>query len=450
MSSKVLFSRDLFRGRNGFILACIGSAVGMGNIWLFPRRVAAYGAPFLVAYFIFVILIGITGVVGEIAYGRAMKNGTMGAFEKAAVLRSLPKSLGSVMAILPTLTSFAMAIGYSVVVGWAMRYFFGMLNGSVLATDGIENFGNLFGTASSGYNNLVPLVIVLVITFAILIFGISKGIEQSNKVFMPVFFLLFIGIAVYVSTLPGAVEGYKYMFTSSDWSLLASGDVWKYALGQAFFSLSLAGSGTLVYGSYLKDDANVPFCAMSIALFDTLAAFVASLAIIPAVYAAGINFNAEITSGPGLMFIYLPYVFQSMPLGNFIGIIFFLAVLFAGLSSLINLFECPIEALQDKLHLNRKLAVTVILLFGTLVAVNIANIVSQWMDYCSIYLCPIGALLAAIMFFWVCGKDFVIREINKGSETQLGQFIFPLGKFLFCGLTILVLILGSITAGGIG
>ena len=155
--------------------------------------------------------------------------------------------------------------GYSVVVGWAMRYFFGMLNGSVLATDGIENFGNLFGAASSGYNNLIPLVIVLVITFAILIFGVSKGIEQSNKVFMPVFFLLFIGIAVYVSTLPGAVEGYKYMFTSSDWSLLASGDVWKYALGQAFFSLSLAGSGTLVYGSYLKDDANVPFCAMSIA-----------------------------------------------------------------------------------------------------------------------------------------------------------------------------------------
>lgn len=450
MSKKALISRDLFSGRNGFILACIGSAVGMGNIWLFPRRVAAYGAPFLVAYLVFVILIGFTGVVGEIAFGRAMKSGPMGAFEQACERKGIKKTIGSILALLPSITSFAMAIGYSVVVGWVLKYFLGSIDGSVLANSGVGEFGALFGATASGFNNIIPHLIVLVITFFILIFGISKGIEQSNKVFMPVFFVLFIGIAIYVATLNGAVEGYRYMFMMSDWSVLLSGDVWKYALGQAFFSLSLAGSGTLVYGSYLTDDADVPFSAMTIALFDTLAAFIAALAIIPAVYAAGIDFNAEITSGPGLMFIYLPYIFDMMPLGSVISIVFFLAVLFAGLSSLINLFECPIEALQSKLHMSRKVAVSVVLLAGTVVAVNITNIVSEWMDVCSIYLCPIGALFAAVMFFWICGSEFAKNEINKGATRPLGKYLAPIGKILFCGLTIAVLILGAVTAGGIG
>ena len=450
MSKKALISRDLFSGRNGFILACIGSAVGMGNIWLFPRRVAAYGAPFLVAYLVFVILIGFTGVVGEIAFGRAMKAGPMGAFEKACEKRGLKKTLGSILALLPSITSFAMAIGYSVVVGWVLKYLLGSIDGSVWVNTEVGDFGGLFGMTASGFNNIIPHLIVLAISFFILVFGISKGIEQSNKVFMPVFFLLFIGIAVYVSTLSGAGAGYRYMFMMSDWGLLFSGEVWKYALGQAFFSLSLAGSGTLVYGSYLNDDTDVPFSAMSIALFDTLAAFIAALAIIPAVYAAGIDFNAEITSGPGLMFIYLPYVFKTMPLGSVVSIIFFLAVLFAGLSSLINLFECPIEALQNKLHFSRKWSVSIILGLGTLVAINITDIVSQWMDVCSIYLCPIGALFAAVMFFWVCGGTFAESEINKGSKKALGKYLVPMGKVLFCGLTIAVLILGVLTSGGIG
>jgi len=450
MSSKGFISRDLFRGRSGFILACIGSAVGMGNIWLFPRRVAAYGAPFLVAYLVFVIIIGLTGVIGEIAFGRAMKAGPNGAFEKACARKGISKALGTTLSILPVMTSFAMAIGYSVVVGWVLKYFCGMVDGSILSAAGVGDFGNLFGMTASGFNNIVPHLIVLVITFLILIFGISNGIEKFNKVFMPLFYVLFIGIAIYVSTLSGAVEGYKYMFLASDWSLLFSGEVWKYALGQAFFSLSLAGSGTLVYGSYLKDDVDVPFSAMTIALFDTLAAFIAALAIIPAVYAAGIDFNANITSGPGLMFIYLPYIFKTMPMGNIVSVIFFLAVLFAGLTSLINLFECPIEALQTKLKLSRKVAVSIILGIGSLIAINIANIVSQWMDVCSIYLCPIGALFAAVMFFWICGKEFAIDEVNKGSVANFGHFVVPIGKYLFCGLTILVLILGSLTTGGIG
>jgi len=441
--------RDNFKNNFGFILACIGSAVGMGNIWLFPRRVAAYGAPFLVAYLICVIVIGFSGVVGEMAFGRSMRSGPMGAFE-AATARHGKKSIGTAFSLIPVLGSLALAIGYSVVVGWIIKYFIGMISGSALTPDSADAFWGYFGNMATGTNNIVFLLIGIVITFIILVFGISKGIEKSNKVFMPIFFLLFIGLIIYISTLDGAVEGYKYMFTSSDWSNLASGEVWKYALGQAFFSLSLAGGGTLVYGSYIKDDVNIPRSAISVALFDTLAAFVAALAIIPAVYSAGIDFNANITSGPGLMFVYMPLIFRDMPYGHIISIIFFLAVLFAGLSSLINLFESPIEALQTKLKMKRLPAVSLVIGFGTIVAVLISDIVSQWMDICSIYICPIGALLAAIMFFWVCGKDFAAEEINKNNPHQIGNKLAFMGKYIFCGLTLLVLILGSLTSGGIG
>lgn len=448
--------RDLFKNRFGFVLACIGSAVGMGNIWLFPRRVAAFGAPFLIAYLICVIVIGFSGVIGEMSFGRSMRAGTMGAFEGAMYRRDESgqrgsKGVGTVLSVIPVLGSLALAIGYSVVVGWIIKYLIGVIDGSALAAGSVDEFWGYFGATASGFGNIVWHLVGLVITFFILIFGVSQGIEKANKVFMPVFFVLFIVVAVYISTLTGAAEGYRYMFSVSDWSMLASGTMWKYALGQAFFSLSLAGSGTLVYGSYIKDDVNVPRSAAAVALFDTLAAFVAALAIIPAVYSAGIDFNAEITSGPGLMFVYLPKIFQQMPGGRTISIIFFVAVLFAGLSSLINLFEAPIEALQTKFKIRRIPAVAAVLGTGTLIAVFISDIVSDWMDICSIYICPIGALLAAVMFFWVCGKGFAEKEIAKNCANPKTSVVFAnLGRYVFCGLTILVLVLGSLTSGGIG
>lgn len=442
--------RDLFRSRFGFVIACIGSAVGMGNIWLFPRRVAAYGAPFLAAYLICVVVIGLSGVIGEMAFGRAMHAGPMGAFEGATERAGKGRLPGGIAAMLPVLASLAMAIGYSVVCGWILKYAFGVISGSVLAPDSIDEFWGCFGTMATGTNNIVFHLLALAITFGILVLGISKGVEIADKIFMPLFFLLFIIIAVYVSTLDGAAAGYVYMFTSSDWSMLASGEVWKYALGQAFFSLSLAGSGTLVYGSYLGEGENIPHSAMTVALFDTLAAFIAALAIIPAVYSAGIDMPTEVTSGPGLMFVYLPYIFKGMPLGRHVAVVFFIAVTFAGISSLINLFEAPIETLQTKFGFKRLPAVSVVMVFGSVVSILISDIVSDWMDVCSIYLCPIGALLAAVMFFWVCGKDFAVEEIAKGSSEKHGVLCAGLGKYVFCGLSLLVLILGSITAGGIG
>lgn len=441
--------RDGFKNSFGFVLACIGSAVGMGNIWLFPRRVAAFGAPFLIAYLICVVVIGFSGVIGEMAFGRAMRAGPMGAFEGAMERRGC-RGAGTVLSMVPVLGSFAMAIGYSVVVGWIIRYTVGTFTGATLAPEAVDGFWGAFGTAATGTNNLGFHLAALIISFLILVFGVSKGIENSNKIFMPVFFALFIAIAIYVSTLNGAADGYRYMFQISDWSQLLSGNMWKYALGQAFFSLSLAGSGTLVYGSYIDDDVNIPRSAIAVAVFDTLAAFVAALAIIPAVYSAGIDFNAEITSGPGLMFVYLPLIFREMPYGAVIAVIFFIAALFAGLSSLINLFESPIEALQNRLGMKRFQAVALVLGVGTVIAVLISGIVSDWMDVCSIYICPIGALLAAVMFFWVCGREYAVSEIEKGSGSRAAGLFAGLGRYLFCGLTILVLVLGSLTSGGIG
>lgn len=443
-------TRDSFASKFGFILACVGSAVGLGNIWLFPRRVAAYGAAFLVAYLVCVVVIGLSGVIGEMAFGRATKAGPLNAFAAATEKAGKGRKLGTGLSLIPILTSFALAIGYSVVTGWILKYLWGVITGDALAGVSADDCWAYFGATASGFNNVVFHLLGLAITFVIISCGIAKGIEKANKFFMPLFFVMFIGVAIYVSTLTGAAEGYKYMFTVTDWSQLLSGDVWKYALGQAFFSLSLAGSGTLVYGSYLSGGENIPRCAISVALFDTLAAFVAALAIIPAVYASGIDFNASITSGPGLLFVYLPNIFRDMPLGRPVSIVFFIAVAFAALSSLINLFECAIEGLESRLGMTRQKAVSLVVGVGTVIALFITNIVSDWMDFFSIYMCPVGALLAAILFFWVCGKDYAAEQINKGMTTARGPLFAALGKYVFCPLSLLVLILGCITAGGIG
>ena len=450
MDNTKLRGRDSFKSSFGFVIACIGSAVGMGNIWLFPRRVSEFGAPFLIAYLVCVVVIGFTGVIGEMAFGRAAKAGPLGAFETATKRRFGKKTPGGILAMIPVIGSFALAIGYSVVVGWIIKYLAGSFSGSIIAGSEFSFYENTFFTMSSGHNVLGWHLIALAITFAIVIFGISKGIEKVNKVMMPLFFVLFAAIAIYVGFQDGAAQGYKYMFVVSDWSKMLDANMWKYALGQAFFSLSLAGSGTLVYGSYLGRDKNIPKSAMLVAVFDTLAAFVAALAIVPAMSTIGVAANEAMYGGPGLLFVYLPQVFKGMPGGQIVMVVFFIAVFLAGVTSLINLFESPIEALQTKFSMKRKPAVAIIALLGTVIAILIEAIVSNWMDICSIYICPIGALLAAVMFFWIYGKEDAIMEIDQGSRIKLGRYIFPFGKFVFCGLTIIVLILGSITAGGIG
>ena len=374
--------RDRFRSKTGFIIACIGSAVGMGNIWLFPARVSQFGgAAFLIPYFICVIFIGVTGVVGEMAFGRAMGAGPMGAFGKATEMVGKGRRPGETLALLPVICSLALAIGYSVVVGWILKYMFGSITGQVFQAQSVEEFEAMFGQAASSFGSVGWHLVGLGITFLIMIYGISSGIERANKVMMPLFFVMFIGMAIYIATLPGADKAYEFLM-NPQWEALKNPKTWVYALGQAFFSLSLAGSGTLVYGSYLKKDVDIPSSARTVALWDTIAALVAAFTIIPAMATAG----QELTGGgPGLMFIFLPNVFSQMSGGRIVIVVFFVAVAFAGITSLINLFETPVEALQTKLGYSRKKAVGVIAIIGTVVAVLIEGIVSDWMDVCSIY-----------------------------------------------------------------
>lgn len=435
-------NRDTFGSKYGFILACVGSAVGMGNIWLFPYRVGQFGgAAFLIPYFIFVTLIGFTGVIGEMAFGRAMGTGPLGAFEKAFKQRG--KDYGRVIGIIPVIGSLGISIGYSVVVGWILRFLIGSFTGSMMnAPDSVEYFVSIAGNFGSITWHLLGLLILLVI----LSLGVADGIEKVNKILMPTFFGLFLILAIRVAFVDGAVEGYRYMFVPR-WEALLDPKTWVFALGQAFFSLSLAGSGTVVYGSYLKKSEDIVDSAKYVVIFDFIAAILAALVVIPAVFA----YNLDPASGPPLMFITLPSVFKQMPLGNIFAAVFFVAVFFAAVTSLMNLMETPIEALQEKFKLSRFKAVSIIVGLTALVGVFIENgdVVSKWMDVLSIYVIPLGAILAAIAFFWVCKDGFTREAVQMGRDKIIGGWFEPMTKYLFVGLSIFVYIMG-IRYGGIG
>lgn len=439
--------RDSFNNKWGFILACIGSAVGMGNIWMFPTRVSMYGGgSYLIPYFIFVALIGFTGVIGEMSFGRATKSGPVDAFGYACETKNKNKrKLGEAIGFIPVLGALAMAIGYTVVMGWILKYMIGAFTGKTLAPADTEGFAASFGSMASAFGNNVWQIVALVIGIIILMFGVGRGIEKANKIMMPVFFILFAVLGIYVAFQPGAIEGYKYIFRV-DPEAFADPKTWIFALGQAFFSLSIAGNGTLIYGSYLSDNEDIPAAAGRVALFDTIAAMLAALVIIPAMATTGAQLNQ---GGPGLMFIFLPALFKSMPGGYIVAIIFFVAVFMAGLSSLINLYEAPIATIQEKLHLGRKASSTIIAAIALVVSICIQGIVSGWMDILSIYICPLGAGLAGIMFFWVCGKKYVETQVNTGRDKKFTDKFYPICKYIFCPVCFLVLILG-IVLGGIG
>lgn len=259
--------RESFNSRWGFILACIGSAVGMGNIWMFPTRVSLYGGgAFLIPYFIFVILIGFTGVISEMSFGRATRSGPIDAFGIACESRGHRKA-GEALGWIPVLGALAMAIGYTVVMGWILKYTIGTFTGAVLAPADIDGFAGAFGSMASSFGNNFWQTAALVICIIILMFGVGSGIEKANKIMMPVFFVLFIILGIYVAFQPGAVDGYHYIFRV-DPKALADPVTWIFALGQAFFSLSVAGNGTLIYGSYLPDTEDVPASAAKVAFFE--------------------------------------------------------------------------------------------------------------------------------------------------------------------------------------
>lgn len=302
-----------FTNSFGFILACVGSAVGLGNIWMFPYRLGQYGGgAFLIPYVFFIILFGLVGLSAEFAIGRRCGTGTLGAYEYCWT-RIKKGKLGAILGWIPLLGSLGIAIGYSVIIGWVLRYVFGALTGSALQTDADQYFAQMTGNLGNvGWHTLV-----VVMTALILLINAVKGIEKVNKILMPVFFVLFAVLAVRVFFLDNAFEGYEFLFVPK-WEYLGRIDTWVMAMGQAFFSLSITGSGMIVYGSYLGKNADIPSTSMRTAGFDTLAAILSALAIMPAVFAFGISPN----SGPSLLFITIPNVFKQMPFGRFFAFCF--------------------------------------------------------------------------------------------------------------------------------
>ena len=431
-------------------MACIGSAVGMGNIWRFPIMVSLWGGlTFLIPYFICVLLVGATGVIGEFALGRATNAGPIGAFGRCTELRG-NRRLGEGIGLIPVLGSMALAIGYTVVMGWIFKYTILALSGQMFAMgQDMGTIGGLFDVVA--VNNVPWIIVAIAASFAIMAMGVSSGIEKANKVMMPVLFFLFVGLGIYIATLPGASAGYKYILTLNPKGLL-NPMVWIFAFGQAFFSLSVAGNGSVIYGSYLPKDEDLPSSARNVALFDTIAALLAAIVIIPAMAVILGEGIVGMKGGPGLMFVYLVNVFNAMPGGRIVGMIFYICVLFAGVSSIVNLYEAPVAFLQEKLHTNRVLSVVIIGVVGGVIALCIQPWTSQWMDVVSIYICPLGALLAGIMFFWVMKKDTALAAVHEGrtaGKKDISGWFYPLGKWVYCAASLAALILGAIY-GGIG
>ncbi len=430
-----------FGSRIGFILASVGSAVGMGNIWMFPYRLGQYGgAAFLLVYFGFIFLFGMVGLSGEFAFGRLTGTGPIGSYDYAMKTRG--KKGGAFLGAIPLVGSFGIAIGYAIIVGWVLKYLFGSLTGSMMNTDATEYFSSITGKFGS-----VPWhFLVVVLTVAVLAGGVLKGIEKVNAILMPSFFILFTIIAVRVLFLPGALAGYEYLLVPR-WEYLLKPETWVMAMGQAFFSLSITGSGMIIYGSYLDKKEDIPKAAVVTALLDTIAALLAGFAIIPAVFA----FQMDPASGPPLMFITIPKVFSMIPAGRWVAVLFFLSVLFAGVTSLVNMLEVCSEAIQTHLHLPRRKAIFLVgaAVFIPGLFIEYEPYMGFFMDLITIYVVPFGAVLCAIIIYWVLKDGRIMEELNRGRKKPLGPAYLFTAKYVYVFLAVLVFAL-SIIYKGIG
>jgi NSS family neurotransmitter:Na+ symporter len=429
-----------FTSTLGFVIACVGSAVGLGNIWMFPYRLGQYGgAAFLIPYLLFILLFGWVGLSAEFAVGRKARTGTIGAYGYCFAARDREKT-GKVLGWFPLLGSLGIAIGYSIVLGWVLRSLAGAVTGSLFETDAAEYFAQATGAFGS-----VPWhFIIVAVVSVILLTGVTKGIEKVSKVMMPLFFVLFVILAVRVAFLPGAAKGYEFLFVPR-WEALLKVDTWVMAMGQAFFSLSITGSGMIVYGAYLDDKVDIPGASVRTALFDTMAALLSGLAIMPAVFAFGIDAG----SGPSLIFITLPGVFRQMPMGRLFAAFFFLSVSFAGITSLINMFEAVIESWQTQFRISRFLSTLLCGGITFLVGVFLEeeSRTGKWLDTVSIAIVPLGAVLGAVSVYYVLGYPKIREELEKGHKGKLSDAFGFTAKYIYVPLTVLVLILGFVYKG---
>lgn len=411
----------------GFVLAAVGSAVGMANVWGFPAKMGQNGGgAFLIAYLIFILLFGNIGLAAEYAVGRRARTGTLGSYEMAWASRERRLGgAGKIVGWLPLAGSMCIAIGYAVIISYVFLALGTSLTGELMSVDTEAWFSSF---SDNGYSVVPWHVIVVIATLVTLIIG-ARGIEATNKVMMPLFFIIFVIIAIRVSMLPGASAGYRYMFEPR-WEQLLDPMVWVWAMGQAFFSLSITGSGMIVYGAYLGKDMDIVKLAQQTALFDTIAALVAALVIIPACFAYGFDVGA----GPSLLFVTLPRILQDIPLGQLFAIILYAALVFAGMSSLQNMFEAVGESLLHRFpKLNRRLMLVLLCIVCLGIGLNMEQIASwgPWMDIVSIYIIPIGATLGAVTWFWIMPRKDLMNEVDQGASRPVGSTWYNLGRYLY-------------------
>lgn len=425
--------RGTFSNKIGFVLAASGSAVGLGNLWRFPYLAAKYGGGiFILIYLILAVTLGFTLMITEIALGRNTQLSAVGAFRKLDKRFSFVGYLGCAV-------PFIITPYYCVIGGWVIKYLITFISGNVTAAAGDEYFN---GFITESVQPVVWFAVFVLLTSLVVIIGVEKGIEKASCILMPILVVLTIGIAIFCITRPGASEGVKYYLLPdfkhfSPTTILA-------AMGQLFYSMSIAMGIMITYGSYMKKDISLEKSVRQIEIFDTIIAFLAGLMIVPSVFVFSGGNEEALGKGPSLMFITLPKVFDSMKMGNFIGSIFFILVLFAALTSAISLMETNVSILDDKLKWGRKkttLIVAVYLLvvgafvslgFGVLSFIRILGMgLLDFFDFLSnSILMPIVAILTCVSIGFFIKPQVICDEIETTGTFKIKKFYIVMLKWI--------------------
>ena len=444
--------RSSFTGKIGFVLAAAGSAVGLGNIWRFPYLAAKYGGGiFLLVYLILAVTFGFALMCGEIAIGRKTGQSAISAFK---TLNKKYSFIGVLASVIPAI----ILPYYSVIGGWVSKYLFAFVSGGAAdaAADGyFESF------IAKPVEPIGWFLLFIGLTALVVLLGVEKGIEKVSKVMMPVLVVLTLFVAIYAMFMPGAMEGVKYYITP-DFSRFSATTVLA-AMGQLFYSMSLAMGIMITYGSYMKKDVNLEKSVRQIEIFDTGIAFLAGLMIIPAVFAFSGGDETALGKGPGLMFITLPKVFESMKGGQFIGALFFLLVLFAALTSSISLMETVVSIVRDKLGWGRKTTCFAVLAFSIIlglpsslgfgvwsgISLNGMSILDMFDFFSNSILMPIVALLTCIFIGYVIKPKCLIEEIENGASFKAKTLFTVVIKYIAPICIVLILISSVLDALGI-
>ena len=444
--------RGNFSGGMGFVLAAAGSAVGLGNLWRFPYLAAQYGGGiFILVYIILALTFGFALLSTEIAIGRKTGLSPVLAYKK---LNKKFTFLGYLAILVPII----ILPYYCVIGGWVTKYVTVYAQGLVseAATDGY--FGAFI---SNPWAPLVFFLIFICATATVVLLGVEKGIEKISKFLMPILILLTLGICIYTATLPNAFEGIKY-YLVPDFSKFSLTTITS-ACGQLFYSISIAMGIMITYGSYTKKDVNLSKSVNHIELFDTIVALLAGFMVVPAVFI----FSGEAglkSSGPGLMFMTLPKVFESMPAGNIIGLLFFLLVFFAAITSSISVMEAIVSSIMDKFNIGRKTACFIVIGVSILLGIPSslgngvwADIKILGMDFLTFFdylsnsvIMPIVAICTCILVGWVIKTKTITDEITRNGEKFGRKALYEVMiKYICPVLLAIILVVSTLTQFGI-